>query len=318
MALGVAVVMIPLAALAGSASAATTASSPGPNTPESVASGINVASLPGAAVFGTTPADTPETVSFILREQNLNSLKVQVQLGIRNYLSVSQFASLYGQTEANISALTSYLAHFGIKTDVYADNVDISTTGTAGEYEQALSVTQKQYDVPAQAGSGGFSGIPAQNNVHGNVQAPLLPYRLSHFVLAILGLSNYGPYASQAANVLTSLLKPTSSCSNYCLARLACPTGVTCRRTSPPTTVSRACTSTGRRGRPDRGHRYAGRAGPGRGGVLLEQHRARQPHRQPYRGEYRRRTGRAERRLRHPTKPTWTWSSLVPWLPPRT
>ena len=208
--------MVPLAALAGPASAA--ASSPGPNTQETVASGINVAALPGVTVFGTTPADTPETVSFILRERNENSLKFQAQLGIKNYLSVSQFAGRYGQTQANVSALTSYLAHFGIKTDVYANNVDISTTGTAGEYNQALSVTQKQYDVPAQAGHGGLSGIPAQNNVHGNVQAPLLPYRLSHFVLAILGLTNYGPYANHATKPLTSLLKPQAGSSNYCLA----------------------------------------------------------------------------------------------------
>jgi kumamolisin len=208
--------MVPLAALAGPASAA--ASSPGPNTQETVASGINVAALPGVTVFGDTPADTPETVSFILRERNENSLKFQAQRGIKKYLSVSQFAGRYGQTQANVSALTSYLAHFGIKTDVYADNVDISTTGTAGEYNQALSVTQKQYDVPAQAGHGGLSGIPAQNNVHGNVQAPLLPYRLSNFVLAILGLTNYGPYANHATKPLTSLLKPQAGSSNYCLA----------------------------------------------------------------------------------------------------
>jgi kumamolisin len=212
----VAVAMVPLAALAGPASAA--ASSPGPNTQETVASGINVAALPGVTVFGDTPADTPETVSFILRERNENSLKFQAQRGIKKYLSVSQFAGRYGQTQANVSALTSYLAHFGIKTDVYADNVDISTTGTAGEYNQALSVTQKQYDVPAQAGHGGLSGIPAQHNIHGNVQAPLLPYRLSNFVLAILGLTNYGPYANHATKPLTSLLKPQAGSSNYCLA----------------------------------------------------------------------------------------------------
>ena len=55
--------------------------------------------------------------------------------GVRNYLSVSQFASTYGQTPANIAALTSYLAGFGIKTDVYADNVDVVATGTAGEFD---------------------------------------------------------------------------------------------------------------------------------------------------------------------------------------
>ena len=217
--LGVAAVMTPLAALSSPASAAT----PGPNTPQSVASGIHVASVPGAVAFGSTPADTPETVSFILRERNLAVLKAGVQHGIRNYLSVSQFASIYGQTEANISALTGYLAHFGIKTDVYADNVDVSATGTAGEFDAALSVTQRQYDVPAQPGRDGLNGIPAQRNVHGNVQAPLLPYRLSHFVLAILGLTNYGPYASQSVHVNTNYVKPKTGSSNYCLALTGLP-----------------------------------------------------------------------------------------------
>src|ERR1700722_3645169 len=83
--LGVAAVMTPLA-FASSASAAT--SGPGPNTKESVASGINVASLPGATVFGDTPASTPETVSFVLRERNVALLKFSVERGVRNYLSV--------------------------------------------------------------------------------------------------------------------------------------------------------------------------------------------------------------------------------------
>ena len=212
MALGVAVVMIPLAALAGSASAATTASSPGPNTPESVASGIDVASLPGAAVFGTTPADTPETVSFILREQNLNSLKAEVQHGVRNYLSVSQFAGVYGQTEANISALTSYLASFGITTTgVYPGNVDMSASGTAGEFDKALSVTQKNYHVPAQPGFGGWHKIQAQS-VYGAAGAhPELPSNLAQYVLAILGLTNYSPVLHQPGPREPAAAENTSS-----------------------------------------------------------------------------------------------------------
>jgi kumamolisin len=213
-ALGVATVMAPVAALSTSASAATT---PAPNTPEKVAAGISAAALPGATVFGDTPASTPETVSFVLDEQNLTSLKIQVQLGIHKDLSVSQFASEYGQSSSNIAALTSYLAGFGIKTTVYADDVDVSATGTAGEFDSALSVTQKQYHVPALPGSDGYSGVPAQD-VHGTAQAPLLPYRLSHFVLAILGLTNYGPFNSQALHVNTKVLKPVAGSSNYCLA----------------------------------------------------------------------------------------------------
>ncbi len=218
--LGVAAVMTPLAALAGPASAATSATNP--NTPEQVASGINVAHLPGASVFGTTPADTPETVSFILQERNISLLKANVINGVTKYLSVSQFASAYGQTPANIAALTSYLAHYGIKTDVYADNVDVSATGTAGEFDSALSVTQSQYHVPALAGRDGINAIPAQN-VYGTAQSPLLPYRLSNFVLAILGLTNYSPYGSQSVHVNTKLLKPQPTSSNSCLALTGLP-----------------------------------------------------------------------------------------------
>jgi kumamolisin len=212
--LGVAAVMTPLAALAGPASAATAA--PNPNTPESVASGINVAHLPGAAVFGTTPASTPETVSFILKERNIGILQANVINGITKYLSVSQFASTYGQTPANVAALTGYLAHYGIKTTVYADNVDVSATGTAGEFNAALSVTQNQYHVPAIPGAGGLNGIAAQD-VHGIAQSPLLPYRLSNFVLAILGLTNYGPYADKSIHVNRSYVKPQALSTSACL-----------------------------------------------------------------------------------------------------
>jgi kumamolisin len=222
LALGVAIVMTPLATLAAPVSAAAT---PGPNTQEAVASGVNVAALPGAAVFGNTPADTPETVSFILRERNVSFLESQIVHGIRNFVSVPQFALTYGQTQANISALTSYLAHYGIKTDVYEDNVDVSATGTAGEFDSALSVTQKQYDVPQLPGSNGSNSIPAQNNVHANTASPLLPYRLSNFVLAILGLSNYSPYADHAVKPTTSLLKPQAGSSNSCLAEFGLPNG---------------------------------------------------------------------------------------------
>jgi kumamolisin len=204
--LGVAAAMAPIAAVASPASA----SSPGPNTPESVASGVNVSDLPGVTVYPGVPADTPETVSFVLDEQNRSSLEAQVEQGVRNYLSVSQFASIYGQPQANISALTGYLGSFGISTDVYADHVDVVATGTAGQFNQALSVTQNWYQVPQQRGRNGLGRIPAQR-VHGNATSPLLPYRLSKFVLAIFGLTNYGPFSSQATHVNAGLATSNSS-----------------------------------------------------------------------------------------------------------
>jgi kumamolisin len=210
--------MAPLTALAGPASAST----PAPNTPEKVATGVNPASLPGATVFGTTPASTPETVSFILTERNLAFLKAVVTSKQKSFLSTSQFAAAYGQTPSNISALTKYLAGFGIKSTVFADNVDVSTTGTAGEYDAALGVTQSQYKVPAVPGRNGLAGIPAQT-VHGANQAPLLPYRLSNFVTAILGLSNYGAFSSNAQHVISKNVKPQPLSSSACLTLVGLP-----------------------------------------------------------------------------------------------
>jgi subtilase family serine protease len=157
-----------------------------------------------------------------MREQNLAQLESQVQRGVQNFLSVSQFARTYGQSQANIAALQSYLGSYKITTQAYADNVDVVANGTAGEFDSALSVQQYQYHVPALQGRDGTPAIPAQT-VHGTNQQPYLPYRLAQNVLAILGLTNYGPFGSQAVHVNTSLLKPQASSSNSCLALTGLP-----------------------------------------------------------------------------------------------
>jgi kumamolisin len=182
-----------------------------------VGEGFNPGTLPGATVFGSTPASTAEQVSFVLDEQNKNQLESQVENGVKSDLSVSQFAQTYGQSKSNISALTSYLSKFGITSSVYPDNVDVSTTGTAGDYDAALSVTQDQYHVPAFPGPPGMQGVPAQN-VHGPTTAPELPPQLASFVLAVLGLSNYAPFASQAVHVNATSTAADKSSSNACTA----------------------------------------------------------------------------------------------------
>jgi len=218
--LGVGAVVAPLAGAAGAA-----ASSPGPNTPTQVLAGINAAALPGATVFGNTPASTQVTVSFVLKEQNIGSLEDQVETGIQpsRFLSVSQFAAKYGQPASNINALTSYLAGFGITTSVYSDDVNVVASGTAGEFNKALTITEENVQVPQQKGYGGLGPIRAQN-VYSPKQAPLLPYRLASFVTAILGLSNYGPFVSDTAKP-SSYSKPQQGSSNACVAEFGLPNG---------------------------------------------------------------------------------------------
>ncbi len=198
-----------------------TAAGPDPNAPTQVPSGINAAALPGATVFGDTPADTPVTVSFVLKEQNMQFLAARVEAGIptSGYLSVGQFAAEYGQPPAHIDALTSYLAGFGITTTVYPNNLDVVASGTAGEFDQALTINEENVQVPQQ----GFGPVRAQR-VYMNKQEPLLPYRLASFVTAILGLSDYGPYVSDVA-LPNSHDQPQQGSSNGCAAQFGLTNG---------------------------------------------------------------------------------------------
>jgi kumamolisin len=189
LAAGVLAVATPVAATAATAQAAS-----GSNNPQQVPAGILAPEMRGASAFGNTPASTPEQVSFILKERNISALESAVTGGLKNFDSVGQFAAKYGQTSYVVSALTSYLASFGITTAVYPGNVDVSATGTAGEFDKALSVTQKNYNVPAQPGLGGHK-IKAQS-VYSATSAPELPSSLAQYVLAILGLTNYSPFST--------------------------------------------------------------------------------------------------------------------------
>lgn len=170
------------------------------NTRVAVAAGTNVAAVPGAKAFGDTDPSTPEQVSFVLKERHKGALEAQVEHGVRHQLSVSQFAHSYGQSKQTIDEINSYLASFGIKTTVYADNVDIAASGTAGQFDKALAVQQHDYKVPAQGGTGDSGRIPAQT-VHGTKQQPKLPRKVADSVLAVLGLSNYSPFVSHAKHV---------------------------------------------------------------------------------------------------------------------
>jgi kumamolisin len=210
-------VWVGLAVGAAAAASASASYAAAPETLVAVTPGINAANVPGASPFGSTPPSTPETVSFIFRIQNLQELETAVTGGIRNYLSVGQFASQYGANPSVIAALRSYLAHFGITTTAYADNLDVVAQGTAGEFDQALSVTQQQYYAPAIVGRNGRTQIPAQT-FHGTAQSPQLPQSIAANLVAILGLTNYGPFGTQMVQVDTTVLKPQSGNSNSCVA----------------------------------------------------------------------------------------------------
>jgi len=180
-----------------------------------VGHGVDAASLPGATVFGTTPAATPESVSFVLRERNLPALESAVESGAHADLSVAQFAQAYGQSPADIYLLQVYLAAFGIQTQSYADDLDVAATGTAGAFDRALSVQQLEYRVPAHAGRSGTAGVPAQI-VHSPTSAPALPSRIAREVLTVLGLTDYSSFTSQAVHVRSGVTRAQPASANSC------------------------------------------------------------------------------------------------------
>jgi kumamolisin len=177
----------------------------------SVPQGIGgAAALQPTGVF--TPGSTPETVSFILKARNVASLEGSVASGMPGgYLSVRQFASSYGQSAASIAALEKYLTGFGLKVSAYADGLDLTATGTADQFNSALTVRQQQYMVPAVAARDGQPARPA-TEIHGTADEPLLPASLGSFVEAILGLTNYPTFSSTAvhAAALAKGVKPSA------------------------------------------------------------------------------------------------------------
>ena len=215
LAAGVVITAIPIAATAS----ANAAAKPGPDTLVKVQQDIPAKALPGGSPFGSTPSNTPETVSFVLRAQDLNVLEAKVTDGYfsyPNFLTVSQFAREYGQPRL-AAQLSGYLAKFGISTSTYADDLDVTANGTAGEFDSALAVSgQEQYKVPELKGKDGASSIPAQT-VHAPKSAPELPEYLANGILSVLGLTNYSPFTTQTAKIDAKAVKPQSGSSNSCL-----------------------------------------------------------------------------------------------------
>jgi subtilase family serine protease len=155
-----------------------------------------LANLKTAGVFA--PGSTPETVSFVLRARNAVALEARVEAGMPGgYLSVSQFARQYGQPPASIAALRRYLTGYGITSSALPDGLDVTATGTADQFNAALSVKQRSYVVPA---APAWHGQPARRSlrIHGTAKDPLLPRAIARSVLSVLGLTNYPTFGSLA------------------------------------------------------------------------------------------------------------------------
>jgi kumamolisin len=181
----------------------------GPNSGKvAVPQDLSVAGLVGHSVF-PVKGSTKERVSFVLKLRQAPTLEADVEAGMpHGYLTVGKFASQYGQTKAHVAALEKYLQSYGIKTTTYGDRLDVSATGTAREFNNALSVTQGEYTTKAVPARGDQPARPAVS-FHGTTDKPLLPKSLAGFVYSILGLTNYPISSSNAVHTLTPEVRST-------------------------------------------------------------------------------------------------------------
>jgi kumamolisin len=175
------------------------------NTPAKavVGQGLPLAGVAAKPVFPVS-SSKKETVSFVLKMRNEGSLESKANAGIRGgFLSVAGFARKYGQTQQRIKSLESYLAKYKIKTHVYADDLDVTATGTAGGFNKALSVTQGEYKSAAVPARDGQAARPAVTFT-ATKDAPLLPVSLASFVETVVGLDNYPLFVSNAEHTQTA------------------------------------------------------------------------------------------------------------------
>jgi len=166
----------------------------------SLAQGMGPAVTQNATVFGNTPSNTPVTVGIILKTNNTNQLAQYIRAtttpgnrDFRKFLNTAQFTQRYGQDPSTVNEIVQYFKGYGIGATVLANNLDITLTGTAGQFNQAFNV--KLQDMR-------YHG----KKFHGTKKPPTAPSNVGKNILAVLGLSNYSPFASNAQQVPASVL----------------------------------------------------------------------------------------------------------------
>ena len=148
------------------------------------ATNLDAGVVAGRVPLAKTAADTQMRISIVLRPQNFALLKARVGGGYYrqgNFLSVKAFTAMYGQPRWLIKAYVHYLHAHGLKTQVFADRLNIAVSGPAAAVNAAFNVALKDYRI---------HGSNPQI-VHGTSQKARLPRALAARTLAVFGLASY-------------------------------------------------------------------------------------------------------------------------------
>lgn len=140
--------------------------------------------LPAGAAPPSAASDTV-SASIILSVNNPQALANYIQAtltpGNRNYhrfLTVGQFRERYAPSTRQIRQLVQYLKSFGITVNkIYADNLDITVTGTVAEFNAAFATQLQDH-------------VKNGQRFHRPAWKYSLPSDLSNLVLGVAGLDN--------------------------------------------------------------------------------------------------------------------------------
>ncbi|MGZ6503258.1 MAG: S53 family peptidase, partial [Tumebacillaceae bacterium] len=152
---------------------------------QAISQGVGAGVLDNADYFGGLDPSTVVQVDIVMKVQNKTGLEQYIKsttlpgnANYRKYLTPAQFKTKYAPPSAQINAVTSYLKAFGITSSVYADNLVITATGTAGQFNKAFNVELQ---------TASYKG----KKFHGTKTAPVAPKSIADNILCILGLSDY-------------------------------------------------------------------------------------------------------------------------------
>lgn len=103
--------------------------------------------------MGLTAADTPQTVSIVLKLRNAEELDEFIADSVNpeneryhKFLSVEQFRAKYAPSREDIKQVTDYLSSNGIVVnELYPSGLIIKATGTAAQFTQAFAAIMHDY-----------------------------------------------------------------------------------------------------------------------------------------------------------------------------
>jgi kumamolisin len=140
---------------------------------------------PQAQDAGPTASSNLITTAIILNVTNLQALQSFVadtstpgSPDYHHFLTVSQFRARFAPSNQAIQQFVRYLGSFGIRVDrIYPDNLDITATGTAAEFNAAFATQLHDYTRNGQS-------------FHRPAWRFVLPGTFSSLVLAVPGLNS--------------------------------------------------------------------------------------------------------------------------------